>query len=185
MFMSMRLGIPARRKLIGRFGKARTELAREEIRVEVVGEDVGGGCIEERGRLKDDDVMWGNKCFKIVYDCGWCGFCLLWGSCVSVFGLPCIIGKYVDYDDVSGFECCASECVECLGECKSFMGNNVVIGCGIFWSSYDFEGVRNFVRCDIFQIAVMKDMNRRKRLWWSRKTRRKRWRTASGRRKLD
>ena len=103
-------------------------MAREEIRVEVVGEDVGGGCLEERGRLKDDDVVCRNKSFKVIYDCGLCVFCLLWGSRVPVFGLPCIIGECVDNDNVSGFECCAFDCVECLGEREGFMGHDVVMG---------------------------------------------------------
>ena len=80
-------------------------MAGEEIRVEVVGEDVGGGCIKERGRLKDNDIVCMNQGFKIIYDSGLCVFGLLWGSGVPVFGLTCIISECVDNDNVSGFEC--------------------------------------------------------------------------------
>ena len=41
-------------------------------------EDVGGRCDEDGGRLKDDDVLKGNECLEVVYDCCLSGFCLLW-----------------------------------------------------------------------------------------------------------
>ena len=128
------------------FRESGSELAREQIGVEVVLEDVRGGRDEDRRRLQDNDILWGEECFEVVEDCCLCVFCLLWGSCMPVFRLSCVVGEGIYDDNVVGVECCAFDCVECLGECVGFMGCDVEIGCTC---CYVFERVNDFVCGDI------------------------------------
>ena len=109
-------------------------------------EDVGSGRDEDRRRLQDNDILWGKESFEVVEDCCLCGFCLLWGSCMPVFGLSCVVGERIYDDNVVGVECCEFDCAECLGECVCFMGSDIVFCC---MRRYVFERVIDFVCGDM------------------------------------